>query len=158
MSEVETLANSPSFAEISLSEMKKKGYRITGPRKKVAQVLNGMKGPFSVKELHGRIQEEVDEKFDFATTYRTLGTYADLALVHSISGTDRYLVCNHHCTKNEHVHVLFICKTCGDAHEKVLGNDVSVLLREISSRELPDFSVSELTLNATGQCQKCQKC
>ena len=67
--------------------------------------------------VHGDIEKKAGEKFDRVTVYRTLQTFVEKGIIHSIPTSDnsvRYALCrdcqegHHH---DEHVH--FVCSDCG---------------------------------------------
>ncbi len=83
----------------------------TAMRELVLKVLTEQKTAISLPEL--------EEKFTYAeksTLYRTLKTFEDKKLIHSIddgSGAIRYAVCRDTCECNpEDLHVHFYCTSC----------------------------------------------
>src|SRR5215207_7559804 len=65
---------------------------------------------------HGDIEKEVGEKYDRVTIYRTLQTFEEKGIIHSIPTADnaiRYALCKE-CEEGHHHddHVHFICTNC----------------------------------------------
>ena len=66
---------------------------------------------------------EIEQQFDNAdrsTIFRTLKTFQDNNLIHSIddgTGAVRYALCDDNCTCNlDDLHVHFLCNKCGQTH------------------------------------------
>src|SRR5437868_9526308 len=67
---------------------------------------------------HGDIERKAGEKFDRVTVYRTLQTFVEKGIIHTIPTTDnsvRYALCKDDCTEGHHHdnHIHFICIKCG---------------------------------------------
>lgn len=65
---------------------------------------------------HGDIESKAGEKFDRVTVYRTLQTFVDKGIIHTIPTSDnsvRYALCKD-CEEGHHHddHVHFICSQC----------------------------------------------
>lgn len=65
---------------------------------------------------HGDIEKEVGEKYDRVTIYRTLQTFEEKGIIHSIPTADnsiKYALCKE-CEEGHHHddHVHFICTNC----------------------------------------------
>ncbi|HEX8315249.1 MAG TPA: Fur family transcriptional regulator [Flavisolibacter sp.] len=65
---------------------------------------------------HGDIEKEVGEKYDRVTIYRTLQTFEEKGIIHSIPTSDnsiKYALCKE-CEEGHHHddHVHFICTAC----------------------------------------------
>src|SRR6201985_3966906 len=94
--------------------LKKNHLSITGGRKKILELFLQQDGALS----HSDIEKRAGEKFDRVTVYRTLQTFLEKGLIHSIPTADnsiRYALCKDHCSagqqRGDHVH--FICNNCG---------------------------------------------
>lgn len=66
---------------------------------------------------HGDIEKEVGHKYDRVTIYRTLQTFEEKGIIHTIPTADNailYALCKD-CTEGHHHddHVHFICTNCG---------------------------------------------
>ncbi|MCF6185703.1 MAG: transcriptional repressor [Bacteroidales bacterium] len=120
----------------------------TAMRELVLKVLTEQKTAISLPEL--------EEKFTYAeksTLYRTLKTFEDKKLIHSIddgSGAIRYAVCRDTCECNpEDLHVHFYCTSCKQ----------TFCLNEIPVPEinLPSgFTLESVNMVVKGICVNCR--
>jgi Fur family transcriptional regulator, ferric uptake regulator len=67
---------------------------------------------------HHDIEKTTGDRFDRVTVYRTLQTFIDKGIVHTIPTADnatRYAICRENCSEGHHHdnHVHFICEICG---------------------------------------------
>ena len=70
---------------------------------------------------HNDIEKVTGEKFDRVTIYRTLQTFVEKGIIHTIPTADnsvRYALCKDACTEGHHHdnHVHFICDECGTTY------------------------------------------
>lgn len=93
--------------------LRRKNLSITESRKKILSLF--------LKEgdalTHGDIEHKAGEKFDRVTVYRTLQTFVEKGIVHTIPTADNtilYALCKD-CTEGHHHddHVHFVCTNCG---------------------------------------------
>lgn len=123
---------------------------VTESRKKILNLFINMHGALA----HGDIERKAGEKFDRVTVYRTLQTFVEKGIIHTIPTTDnsvRYALCKD-CTEGHHHdnHVHFICTNCGTT---LCLEDV--LIPEI---RLPKgFTLSEIEVVAKGVCNDCKE-
>ena len=99
---------------IRLSDiLRRKSLSVTDSRKKILGLFLDSHDALA----HGDIEKKAGEKFDRVTVYRTLQTFVEKGIIHSIPTSDnsvRYALCrdcqegHHH---DEHVH--FVCSECG---------------------------------------------
>src|SRR5688572_16120972 len=101
---------------------------------------------------HGDIERKAGEKFDRVTVYRTLQTFVEKGIIHTIPTADNtvlYALCKD-CTEGHHHddHVHFICSNCGTT---ICLDDV------VSPRiDLPAGYQAESTqVVINGVCKKC---
>lgn len=103
---------------------------------------------------HGDIEKKAGEKFDRVTVYRTLQTFVEKGIIHTIPTPDnsiRYALCKE-CEEGHHHddHVHFVCSNC----EKTICLD-DVVSPKI---ELPDGYVAEnVQVVINGICKDCRK-
>lgn len=94
------------------------------------------------------------EPADRITIYRTLKTFEEKGLIHTIddgTGAPKYALCAEDCDSNEHhdLHVHFYCNTCKETF--CLPNS------KIPDVTLPDgFVTFEMNLIVKGICDKCK--
>jgi len=129
--------------------LKKRNIKPTAMRELVLEVLTKQKVAISLPEL-----EQNFEKADRATLYRTLKTFEENKLIHSIddgSGAVKYALCQESCEcEPEDLHVHFFCTNCQNTY---CLNDVPV-----PAINLPkDFSLQGVNMVVNGTCANCQK-
>lgn len=93
--------------------LKRNKLSVTGSRKRILQLFLENTGALA----HGDIEKKAGEKFDRVTVYRTLQTFVDKGIIHTIPTADnsvRYALCKDECSEGHHHdhHVHFICKNC----------------------------------------------
>lgn len=92
---------------------------------------------------------------DRITIYRTLKTFEEKGIIHSIedgTGSTKYAICKEDCTIEGHhdLHVHFYCYDCKET--------ICLPKTHIPEIKLPDGFVSdELNLLVKGKCQNCSK-
>lgn len=90
---------------------------------------------------------------DRITLYRTLKTFQEKGLVHSIedgSGSSKYALCSSECDDNNHhdLHVHFYCNSCKET--------ICLEKSAIPQVKLPaGFNVEEMSLLVKGICDLC---
>ena len=125
---------------------------ITDSRKKILSLFLAATGGALA---HGDIERKAGEKFDRVTVYRTLQTFVEKGIIHTIPTTDssvRYALCRNDCTEGHHHdnHIHFICIKCGS----------TVCLEET---DIPDVKVPKgYSINVTeivvkGICKNCRQ-
>jgi Fe2+ or Zn2+ uptake regulation protein len=129
--------------------LKKAKYKITPPRKAIAEALIKLSKPVSVDEVQKTLKND-KQKIDLVTVYRTLSLYADLGLVHRVflqGRTELFEVAGAH-----HHHI--VCTSCG----KIEGIDICTM-DQVKSGILKDTSFSQVTghrFEVFGVCGRCQ--
>ena len=93
--------------------LKRNHLSITESRKKILQLFLEQTGALA----HGDIERRAGEKFDRVTVYRTLQTFVDKGIIHTIPTADntvRYALCRDECSEGHHHdhHVHFVCSQC----------------------------------------------
>jgi Fur family ferric uptake transcriptional regulator len=99
---------------------------------------------------------EVERKFDHsdkATLYRTLKTFEENGITHSIadgSGTLKYALCYDTCNNHQHhdMHVHFTCTVC---HGTFCLPKSKIIMPQLP----PKFKAREASLVIKGICKKC---
>ena len=128
----------------SLDFLKERGYKVTGARRKILDILKNNHKPFSIKD----IQEKV-KNIDPVTIYRNLEQFAKLGIVNKLSfGGERAYF---EYSEKHHHHV--VCTNCGRV-EELSGCSVST---ELPSMKKPkSFSkISHHSLEFFGLCISC---
>jgi Fur family ferric uptake transcriptional regulator len=130
--------------------LKKNQLSVTDSRRKILGLFFSHAGALS----HGDIEKKAGEKFDRVTIYRTLQTFLDKGIIHSIPSPDNtvhYALCKDECTSGHHHdnHIHFICNSCG----------LTACLEDVivPAIKLPDgFSASRVDMIVSGTCEKCK--
>lgn len=98
--------------------------------------------------------EEAFDKVERTTLYRTLKTFEEKCIVHSIddgTGVPKYALCEEACEcKLEHLHIHFHCISCGK----------TFCLKDLSipNIELPtNFKSTKTNMVVQGVCEKCKE-
>jgi Fur family ferric uptake transcriptional regulator len=131
--------------------LRRNSLSVTESRKKILSLFLNVQGALA----HGDIERKAGEKFDRVTVYRTLQTFVEKGIIHTIPTTDnsvRYALCKDNCSEGHHHddHVHFICLQCGAT---LCLEDVVV--PEIKMRG--GFSVNEIEVVVKGTCLDCQQ-
>ncbi len=129
--------------------LKKHNLSITEGRRKILELFLQSSGALA----HADIEKKLKDKFDRVTIYRTLQSFAEKGIIHTIPSSDnsiKYALCKEDCAEGHHQddHVHFICDDCGNTY---CINHVSV-----PSVSLPKgFKVLHSNLVISGVCNKC---
>lgn len=103
---------------------------------------------------HADIEKLSGKNFDRVTIYRTLQTFVDKGIIHTIPTADNsimYALCKEACSEGHHHddHVHFLCDECGTAY--CLDNVT------IPSVVIPKgFSVHQTNVLVNGVCKNCK--
>ena len=92
--------------------LRRKHLSVTDSRKKILSLFLSSHDALA----HGDIEKKAGEKFDRVTIYRTLQTFVEKGIVHTIPTADnaiKYALCKE-CDEGHHHddHVHFICSSC----------------------------------------------
>ena len=131
--------------------LRRNSLSVTESRKKILNLFLNVHGALA----HGDIETKAGEKFDRVTVYRTLQTFVEKGIIHTIPTTDnsvRYALCKDNCSEGHHHdnHVHFICIQCGTT---LCMEDVVV--PEIKMKK--GFSINEIEVVVKGICLDCQQ-
>jgi Fur family transcriptional regulator, ferric uptake regulator len=134
----------------ALQRMQESGYRLTRPRRAVAQALLEAQDWLRPEEVwaRGRIHCQT---LGLVTVYRTLAVLEDLGLarrIHLESGCHGYAPAG-----LQHGHHL-VCLACHQVVEFKGGEDLAPLIRQISRKT--GFVVEDHLLELTGRCPDCR--
>ncbi len=121
----------------------------TAMRELVLKVLTEQKTAISLPEL-----EEKFERAERSTLYRTLKTFEDKKLIHSIddgSGAVKYAVCQDTCECNPNdLHVHFYCNSC---KQTFCLNEIPVPVINLPV----GFSLESVNMVVKGICVNCEQ-
>ena len=131
--------------------LKRSGLSITDGRKKILESFFQENSALA----HADIELHVGADFDRVTIYRTLQTFVDKGIIHTIPTPDNavvYALCKDSCSAGHHHdnHVHFICDDCGTTY---CIDEVSV-----PKVKLPKgFRAVQTDLVISGTCNKCEQ-
>lgn len=129
--------------------LKKNQLSLTTGRQKILELFLQSNGALE----HADIEKKTGANFDRVTVYRTLQTFVDKGIIHSIPTTDnsvKYALCKDACEAGHHHdnHVHFICDECS---KTICLDDVT-----IPSVKLPKgFKPQHAEMVVTGVCGDC---
>ncbi|HKP32485.1 MAG TPA: Fur family transcriptional regulator [Chitinophagaceae bacterium] len=130
--------------------LKKNQLSITESRMKILGLFLNHTGALA----HADIERNAGEKFDRVTVYRTLQTFVEKGIIHSIPTADnsiRYALCKDDCADGHHHdnHVHFVCTNC---QKTICLDDVTV-----PEVRLPKgFTVEQQEMVVSGICAECK--
>lgn len=131
--------------------LRKNKLSITASREKILQLFMEQPGALA----HGDIEKKAGEKFDRVTIYRTLQTFVEKGIIHTIPSADnsvRYALCKGECEEGHHHdhHVHFVCTRCNNTY--CLDDVVTPAIK------LPGgYAASQIEVVAEGICKLCNK-
>jgi Fur family ferric uptake transcriptional regulator len=129
--------------------LKRNQLSLTDSRKKILELFMQSDSALA----HADIEKRTGEHFDRVTVYRTLQTFVDKGIIHTIPTADnsvRYALCKDECSQGHHHdnHVHFMCDDCGTTYclDGVSVPDV----------DLPKgFRAKQADLVVSGTCNEC---
>jgi Fur family ferric uptake transcriptional regulator len=130
--------------------LKRNQLSVTDSRKKILELFLQRKAALA----HADIEQHSGDEFDRVTIYRTLQTFVEKGILHTIPSADnsvKYALCKDACTEGHHHdnHVHFMCDTCGTTY---CLDHVTV-----PQVQLPTgYQVHQIDLVVSGVCVKCQ--
>ena len=130
--------------------LRKRNLSITESRKKILSLFLRNNDALA----HGDIEAKAGEKFDRVTIYRTLQTFVEKGIVHTIPTADnsvRYALCKD-CIEGHHHddHVHFVCSVCNS----------TICLDDIVSPQikLPEGYIAQnVQVVINGICKNCNE-
>lgn len=131
--------------------LKKNHLSVTESRKKILHHFLDTNGALA----HADIESRSGTEFDRVTIYRTLQTFVEKGIIHTIPTADnsvRYALCKDECSAGHHHddHVHFMCDNCG----------ITYCLDHVTVPKvaLPDgFKAIQKDLVVSGLCNKCSQ-
>lgn len=129
--------------------LKRNQLSVTDSRCKILELFRQNNGALA----HSDIEKKTGENFDRVTIYRTLQTFVEKGIIHTIPTSDNsvlYALCKDECSPGHHHddHVHFICDDCGTTY--CLENIT------VPPLALPQgFVVKRTDVVASGVCDKC---
>jgi len=146
-----------SFEQTENIEMKKeiddklssRNIKPTAMRQLVLNILEGQKTAISLHELENKF-----DRAEKSTLYRTLKTFEENKLIHSIddgSGSIKYAICKDTCQCNpSDLHVHFLCSSCKQTY---CLNEIPVPIINLPE----NYSFKRVNMVVEGICSNCKK-
>lgn len=150
MTFMESHQHTPSLDSITDLILKNNQLSITVSRKRILELFLASSGALA----HGDIEKKAGEKIDRVTVYRTLQSFLEKGIIHTIPTADnsiRYALCKDECSKGHHHdnHVHFVCNACG--------NTTCLEHVTIPQVQLPEgFQPFDYQMVVTGLCEDCK--
>ena len=124
---------------------------VTSSRKAILDIFLGSDNALAHQDI-----ENIAKKYDRVTIYRTLQTFLEKGIIHSIPTTDniiKYALCSDMCITTGHHHdnhVHFLCNKCG--RTECLDDVI------IPTVVLPiGYSMNEINMVVNGTCKTCRE-
>jgi Fur family ferric uptake transcriptional regulator len=130
--------------------LKKNQLSITESRSKILELFLQQNGALA----HADIEKKSGAGFDRVTVYRTLQTFVEKGIIHTIPTADNsilYALCKDECTGGHHHdhHVHFVCKECGNT---ICLEDITV-----PDVKLPaGYQATQVEVVVNGVCKDCR--
>jgi Fur family ferric uptake transcriptional regulator len=129
--------------------LKRSQLSVTASREKILNLFLEQAGALA----HGDIEKKAGEKFDRVTVYRTLQTFVEKGIIHTIPTVDnsiRYALCKDDCAEGHHhdQHIHFVCTHCKNTYclDDIVTPDI----------KLPKgYSSSHIEVVVEGICKNC---
>jgi Fur family transcriptional regulator, ferric uptake regulator len=130
--------------------LKQNQLSVTGSRKRILELFLTSNGALA----HSDIEKKTGEKFDRVTVYRTLQTFLEKGIIHTIPTVDNsvlYALCKENCTEGHHHdnHVHFVCNNCGNT---ICLDEIRVPQVQLPKGFLPE----EVQMVVKGLCKECR--
>ncbi len=138
------------ISKVWLEKLQENGYRLTGSRRAVVEIVAGSNHALSPLELYDMARGRYSS-IGLVTVYRTLEKLEELGLVqrvHQPQGCQAFIAA---FTGHQH---MILCSSCGKV-EFFDGDNLDPLIRRIG--EETGFQVSDHWLQLFGSCSECQK-
>lgn len=131
-------------------ELRKAGLKVTLPRVKIMQILEGAKDRHLSAEDVYKALRDADEDVGLATVYRVLTQFetAGLVMRHRFEGGHSVFEMT---TEEHHDHI--VCTKCGKVEEFI---DEIIEERQLIAAKKHGFTISDHSLYIYGLCAACQ--
>ena len=135
----------------SESILKNSSLSVTSSRKKILEIFLEADTALAHQDV-----ERIATQYDRVTIYRTLQTFLDRGIIHTIPTSDntiKYAVCNEICITSGHHHddhVHFLCEHCG---RTLCLDDVIIPFVELPA----GYSIKQINMIVNGICKNCKE-
>lgn len=131
--------------------LKRNQLSVTDSRLRILELFFQQDGALA----HADIEKKSGAGFDRVTIYRTLQTFVDKGIIHTIPTADnavRYALCKDDCTEGHHQdhHVHFVCERCS--------NTICLEDIEVPAIRLPEgYTATHTEVVVNGICRNCRQ-
>jgi Fur family ferric uptake transcriptional regulator len=128
------------------------GYRLTQPRRQVADLVSGRTASFTAADLMADAQRR-GVRIGRATVFRALDTLAELGALERLEladGEHAYVTCEPRSRHHHHV----VCRRCGRASE-IVGCDLEPWARQV--QRATGYEVDTHRIELYGMCPDCRR-
>ncbi len=137
------------FLAAAKKELRKKGYKLTGPRLAIISYLARDKGHPAVQQIYDNIRSEYPG-IGVATVYRTVDLLLELGIVRAVTIKNNCPRYEANWPGDHHHHL--VCKSCGRITEFGSCN-FQLITEEIE--KVTRYKIEEHSLEAYGLCSQC---
>lgn len=142
----------PDARSIVTTRLAGRGFRLTGPRRAVLDVLFATTEPLSIAQIHARLK---NRGINLVSVYRTAHILSDLGVLRvadTSTGSQRFELSGEFTGHHHHL----ICQGCGRIEdlEGCLIEDALLALKRRVRRSLR-FRVTDHDLQLLGLCRRC---
>ncbi|WP_018627183.1 Fur family transcriptional regulator [Niabella aurantiaca] len=129
--------------------LKQNNLSVTEGRRKILSLFLNSNGALA----HADIEKNTDGHFDRVTVYRTLQSFVDKGIIHTIPTSDnsiKYALCKNDCWEGHHHdhHVHLVCTRCGNT--LCLDDVVTPTVK------LPrEYTIQQVEVVVKGVCKSC---
>ena len=131
--------------------LKRNQLSITDSRSKILELFLQQNGALA----HADIEKKSGASFDRVTVYRTLQTFVEKGIIHTIPTADNsilYALCKDECSEGHHHdhHVHFVCQQCSNT---ICLEDITV-----PDIKLPEgYRATQVEVVVNGVCKDCKE-
>jgi Fe2+ or Zn2+ uptake regulation protein len=130
--------------------LRRRGGRITRPRRALLELIERSGRPLGPRELQSLLASE-GVRMDRVSVYRNLSALLELGLLHRVVGSSAVRPC---VENEERCHHAIVCSQCGSAREFHSGA-LERALGEV--RRATRYRVQGHVLELRGLCERCQR-
>jgi Fur family ferric uptake transcriptional regulator len=130
--------------------LKRNQLSVTDSRSKILELFLLQNGALA----HSDIEKKSGASFDRVTVYRTLQTFVEKGIIHTIPTADNailYALCKDECSEGHHQdhHVHFVCKQCGTT---LCLEDITVPVVKLPQ----GYESTQVEVVVNGVCKDCK--
>jgi Fur family transcriptional regulator, ferric uptake regulator len=131
--------------------LKRNQLSVTDSRSKILELFLQQNGALA----HADIEKKSGASFDRVTVYRTLQTFVEKGIIHTIPTADNsilYALCKDACSEGHHYdhHVHFVCQQCS--------NTICLEDSTVPDIKLPNgYQATQVEVVVNGICKDCRR-